>query len=124
MFLGYNYLSKANALRTARPRAPVTSDTALSTVPVTSDNAPSTVPVTLPTDPLTVDPTVDTLLSTASNAPSVDEPPTEVDFPEPHSEDDVDEFVTVLLLKPTSHAAEALDVQPPRRTERCVSRVV
>jgi hypothetical protein len=64
-----------------------------------------------------VEPTVDTLLSTASNAPSVDEPPTEVDFPEPQSEEDVDEFVTVLLLKPTSHAAEALDVQPPRRTE-------
>jgi hypothetical protein len=107
------HLTKVSTLRTARPRTPVTSDTAL-----------STVPVTLATDPLAVDPTVDTLVSTASNAPSVDEPPTEVDFPEPHSEDDVDELVTVLLLKPTSHAAEALDVQPPRRTGRCVSHVV
>jgi hypothetical protein len=78
---------------------------ALPRMPVTSDKAPSTVPVTSPTELLNVEPKVDTVLSTAPNAPSVEEPLTAVDGPEPHNDDDVDELETLLPLKPTSQAA-------------------
>jgi hypothetical protein len=105
-----NYLSDPETFFNTLPKSPVT-----------PENAPSSVPVTLPTVPLTVEPTVDTVLSIVSNAPSVEEPPTEVDEPEPHSEDDVVEFVTSLPLKPTSHAAEEQEVQPPRRTLSYIS---
>jgi hypothetical protein len=97
--------------------------TAVPSKPVTSENA-STVPVTLPTDPSTVEPTVDIVLSTVSNAPSVGDPPIEVEPPDSHSEENVVEFVTSLPVESTSHAAEELEVQPLRKTERFARHLI
>jgi hypothetical protein len=104
-----------NSLRPTFPTSstvPVTSDTELPTVPVTSDTEFPARPVTCPVVPVTV-------LPTSPTAPGVDTAEASVELPEPQSEDDVDELVTLLPSNSTVQAADEEEVQPPRITEIC-----